>query len=176
LADAILKMTEDGFDFSKLHIVGHSLGSQLASFLGRAIIKKTNKEKKLTRITGLDPAAPLFYPGLLAGHLTDKDAVLVDVMHTDGQRYSTNQRTGTVDFWPNGAKGSQPGCPPRSQTFSIPDLCPHMRAVEYFAESVARKDEKTFMARKCKSWDDFKRDKCGDGEEFIFMGMDTVAK
>lgn len=174
LADAILKMNDDGFNLLELHIIGHSLGAQLASFVGRAIIKKTKGQRMLTRITGLDPAAPLFYPGLWAGHITANDAKFVDVMHTDGQRYSTNQQTGTVDFWPNGARGTQPGCPPRSQIFSIPDLCPHMRAVEFFAESVVRKDEKTFMAQKCKSWNDFIRGNCED--EYTLMGIDTAAK
>jgi pancreatic triacylglycerol lipase len=169
LADAILKMTEDGLDFENLHIIGHSLASQLAGFLGRAIIKQSKGKRKLRRITGLDPAFPLFYPGWIAGHLNENDADLVDVIHTDGIIYGTPFTTGTVDFWPNGAFIYQPGCPERAQLFSAQDQCAHMRAVELFAESVIRKNEKTFMAKKCKNWDDFKLNKCE--ESFINMGM-----
>jgi hypothetical protein len=175
LADAILIMTNDGFDFSKLHIVGHSLGSQLASFLGRAIIQKTDGKMKLKRITGLDPAFPLFYPGWLAGHISADDAELVDVVHTEGIFYGTPFTTGTVDFWPNGASiVQQPGCPPRSTPMSVQDQCAHMRAVDYFAESVERKNEKTFMAMKCSSHSNFKSGNCEEG--FINMGIDCVAK
>lgn len=44
-------------------------------------------------------------------HVTDKDAAFVDVIHTDAGGYGAPVRTGTADFWPNGGKSIQPGCP-----------------------------------------------------------------
>ncbi|KAG5684758.1 hypothetical protein PVAND_013972 [Polypedilum vanderplanki] len=169
LADAILEMTENGFNLTSLHIVGHSLGSQLAGFLGQSIIKKSEGKRKLRRITGLDPAFPIFYPGWLMGHISEKDAELVDVIHTDGWTYGTPFRTGTVDFWVNGGILEQPGCPERGKLFSCDDMCAHMRSVMFFAESAQRKNEKPFMAQKCDSWNKFKNGQCEEG--FIFMGI-----
>ena len=89
-------------------------------------------EKGLDRISGLDPAGPLFcndvpYPFDLlnvtsASRLGPNDADYVDVIHTDGHarylgyipQYGTMDRLGTIDFYPgtNGNYGhDQPGCP-----------------------------------------------------------------
>lgn len=66
------------------------------------------------RITGLDPAFPQYYPISIGGTkaISANDAVLVDIIHTDEGRYGTPFSTGTVDFWPNEGKRTQPGCPP----------------------------------------------------------------
>lgn len=58
---------------------------------------------KIKRISALDPAFPLFYPGLIAGHLSENDAEFVDVIHTDAYIYGAPISTGTVDFYPNGS-------------------------------------------------------------------------
>lgn len=64
------------------------------------------------RLTALDPAFPAFYPdGVMMDHVCAKDAEFVDVIHTDAGGYGAPVRTGTVDFWPNGGKSVQPGCP-----------------------------------------------------------------
>lgn len=64
------------------------------------------------RISALDPAFPGFY-GLFLKHITHDDAEFVDIIHTDAWRYGAPEDSGTVDFWPNGGKSLQPGCPPR---------------------------------------------------------------
>lgn len=67
---------------------------------------------QIIRISGLDPAFPQYYPAIGgAKAISDKDAVLVDIIHTDKGRYGTPFATGTVDFWPNGGDRIQPGCP-----------------------------------------------------------------
>lgn len=64
------------------------------------------------RLTALDPAFPAFYPdGVVMEHVSAKDADFVDVIHTDAGGYGAPVRTGTADFWPNGGKSIQPGCP-----------------------------------------------------------------
>lgn len=174
----IIKMTMNGLKLSNVHVVSHSLGSQLAGVLGRSIIKKTNGRLRLKRITGLDPAFPLFYPGLIGGHLSAKDAEMVDVIHTDGWIYGAPISTGTVDFWPNGGKFlSQPGCPQRNfRLLSDEDLCAHWRSVQFYIESVLRKGEKIFQSRKCSSWLNFKADACDNGSKVVSMGIDCPSR
>lgn len=70
-------MINNGLDFNKLHIVGHSLGGQMAGNLGRKIKEKSNNTIKLRRITSLDPAFPPFYPGWFYKPINKKDAILV---------------------------------------------------------------------------------------------------
>lgn len=65
------------------------------------------------RISALDPAFPTFYPSIGASALNKKDAKFVDVIHTDAWFYGAPVRTGTADFWPNGGRTLQPGCPRR---------------------------------------------------------------
>ncbi|CAH1996714.1 unnamed protein product [Acanthoscelides obtectus] len=115
----------------KVHIVGHSLGSQLAGFIGKWVQKLSGK--KIGRITGLDPAGPRFdYPEAPpTNRLCDTDADFVDVIHTDIQHYGYTPPLGHVDFYPNGGM-DQPGCPPRQ----IDVKCNHGRAVRYFIESM----------------------------------------
>lgn len=56
------------------------------------------------RITGLDPANPPFFPAILLDHLSHRDAVFVDIIHTDAGLYGQPYSTGTTDFWPNDGK------------------------------------------------------------------------
>lgn len=57
------------------HIIGHSLGSHIASYAGKKITG-------LGRITGLDPAKPYFESMASVTRLTPNDAIFVDVIHT----------------------------------------------------------------------------------------------
>lgn len=98
-----------------VHIIGHSLGGQAAGFVGKYIKKMTNG-KQIARITGLDPARPLFetYVNNPSKHLDKSDAQFVDIVHTDGGVFGFSSAIGTVDFFPNGGKRHQPGCSPTS--------------------------------------------------------------
>lgn len=174
LADALLDLLKSGLDIGKLHIVSHSLGSQLASMTARKLKKKSNY--KIKRISALDPAFPMFYPGLIAGHLSKYDADFVDVIHTDAWLYGAPVSTGTADFWPNGAILLQTGCPTRNYQLLTPiDLCSHWRSWRFWAESVAPSSLKTFQSRKCDSWLNFKRGKC-DRNKVVNMGLDCPTK
>jgi hypothetical protein len=63
-------------------------------------------------VTALDPAFPNFYPdGATMRHIRATDAIFVDIIHTDAGQYGAPYTTGTADFWPNGGKAPQPGCP-----------------------------------------------------------------
>lgn len=153
--------------------MGHSLGGQLSGYVGRAIQDKTNKEKKLKRISALDPAFPPFYPAIGVTALSEKVAEFVDVIHTDAWLYGAPFRTGTVDFWPNSGKTLQPGCPKRNyKPLTDNDLCSHRRSWRFWAESVAEKSTPSFHSPKAKSWDKFKRGVVESDGQTVQMGID----
>ncbi|KAJ6642191.1 Phospholipase A1 [Pseudolycoriella hygida] len=126
----------------RLHFVGHSLGGQLGGYIGKAIISQSKGSKKLKRISALDPAGPDFYlVNLFTSRLTAADAEFVDVIHTDGGVLGYPVNTGTVDFYPNGGRRSQPGC-----IFLVDFLCSHQRSVYLWAESVEKGDTVSFIS------------------------------
>ncbi|KAJ1519467.1 hypothetical protein ONE63_004753 [Megalurothrips usitatus] len=84
-----------------VHLVGHSLGAHVAGVAGR--------RHKVARITGLDPAQPLFTQSS-SDLLTASSADLVDVVHTCVGSLGFRQPLGHVDFYPNRGRLSQPGC------------------------------------------------------------------
>lgn len=49
MATIVLNAFRKGLAVSKFHVVGHSLGAQLAGYMGRKIIEKTNHAIKLQR-------------------------------------------------------------------------------------------------------------------------------
>ncbi|EDW11824.1 pancreatic triacylglycerol lipase [Drosophila mojavensis] len=172
LAKVLLDMFEHGLDIEKFHIVGHSLGGQMAGIIGREITRRSKGVLKIKRITGLDPAFPLFYlTAGLAAHLSASDAEFVDVIHTDAWLYGAPSSTGTVDFWPNGGKTLQPGCPKRNyKMLSDNDLSSHRRSWWFWAESVSDRFPIKFDAVAAKSWDDFKLNKIIESEQPVVMG------
>lgn len=94
-------------DLEKVHIIGFSLGAHVAGFAGALL-------PGLKRITGLDPAGPLFEAQHPKARLDDTDALYVDVVHSNGQNLILGglgswQPMGHVDFYPNGGRG-QHGC------------------------------------------------------------------
>ncbi|KAL3249420.1 hypothetical protein MRX96_056008 [Rhipicephalus microplus] len=113
----------------QVHIVGFSLGGQIAGFFGRHF--KNSTGQLISRITALDPAGPLFDNTSVC--LSVSDAQYVDAIHTSGGKHlvvgelGIDRPVGHVDFYPNGGK-KQPGCKP----IDLP--CDHFRATAYFLE------------------------------------------
>ncbi|KAF5292520.1 hypothetical protein FQR65_LT01666 [Abscondita terminalis] len=135
---------------SDVHIVGHSLGGQMSGLIGDTYFKKTGE--KLDRLTGLDPAGPLFVDEPREKRIDSTDAVFVDVIHTNGGMFGYYGNCGTVDFYIN-CGSVQPNCyAPSVQTFTthnVEDLgalavaCSHMRSFDYMIEAVNTKFEAT---------------------------------
>ncbi|XP_053663955.1 pancreatic lipase-related protein 2-like [Anopheles marshallii] len=127
-----------GIDHSQVHIIGHSLGAHIAGNVGRYF------GGKLSRVTALDPAAPLF-------ELESKDAIgpdtaqFVDVIHTDALLLGEDIVRGHADFFPNGGHAPQPGC--EILDFVTLHTCSHCRATEFFAESIPQPSN--FIACAC---------------------------
>lgn len=125
----------------KIHLIGFSLGGQVAGQTANYL------KRKLKRITGLDPAKPLF---ILAGNtrrLDPGDAEFVDVIHTDVLGRGMMSPMGHVDFYPNFGP-RQPGCVEENP--SDPGSCNHERAPRFYAESI--NSTKGFWGRQCSSW------------------------
>ncbi|KAK0080773.1 hypothetical protein PV325_013345 [Microctonus aethiopoides] len=140
---------ENGINMKKIHVVGFSLGAEAAGFMGKSL-----KPKQVGRITGLDPAYPLFMKG---EHLTAGDALFVDVIHTDSKHFGFPSPIGHADFYPNGGKSPQPGCSLTQiitmNIFSSVRLyltCSHHRAWWYFSESIL--NPHGFPAMRCQTW------------------------
>ncbi|KAF4520243.1 hypothetical protein B566_EDAN010713 [Ephemera danica] len=92
----VLNMVALGARPRDVHLIGFSLGAQVASFTGAAL-----KKKKL-KVVDVDK------------RLDISDAELVDVIHTDGSimwmdGFGILRPLGHVDFFPNGGQ-NQPGC------------------------------------------------------------------
>ncbi|XP_069683241.1 pancreatic triacylglycerol lipase-like [Periplaneta americana] len=108
-----------------IHVIGFSLGAQGAGQAGNYVTVG-----KLKRITGLDPAGPLFLQYGNDAHVLSKDdAEFVEVVHTNGGLAGQLVVLGHVDFFMNGGS-LQPDC-------QLTDFaCSHVRAPMYFAESI----------------------------------------
>lgn len=94
--------------FENMHLIGHSLGAHISGFAGNHVDKTT--KKTIGRITGMDPAGPLFLLSGPSGRLSSGDATFVDVIHTDGGKLGHSSVLGHIDFYPNGGSAPQPGC------------------------------------------------------------------
>ncbi|XP_068632675.1 lipase member H-like [Battus philenor] len=111
------------------------------------------------RITGLDPARPLFEFPLLPKdfRLEKSDARFVDIIHTCGGYFGYKYSQGHADFYPNGGKCGQPGCPAHRELI---DSCSHGRSVVYFNESILYTKNRGFTAYPCESWKSFENGLC----------------
>ncbi|XP_022916093.2 lipase member H-A-like isoform X1 [Onthophagus taurus] len=161
-----------------VHLLGHSLGGHIVGVSGKEIFKLTGL--KVRRITGLDPAGPSFEipPIEIQKRLDKHDAEMVDVVHTDGGIFGFMEPLGTVDFYPNGGKGLQPGCslfkisiPPTIKSATDYAFCSHTRSYIYFINSINEK----MIAKKCNSWAQFQNGDC-DGNENVVFGEDVPFK
>jgi pimeloyl-ACP methyl ester carboxylesterase len=109
IIDIVQKYNQDFLQI--LHVIGHSLGGQAAGFAGQKVITKLGR--KISRISGLDVASPLFEipinrpPDL---RLSPTDADFIDLIHTQLGLPGLILPTGNVDFYVNTDKLVQPGC------------------------------------------------------------------
>ncbi len=141
-----------------IYVAGHSLGGQVAGYAGKYFHQLTGS--KIGRITGLDPAGPMFQlPDWVDSkmarqlHLWRDDAEFVDVIHTTAgslvgdTALGMSSLIGHADFFPNGGQKNQPGCHQVA--------CHHGRAHQFWVSSVTRN---CFQAFACDSYEAFKSD------------------
>lgn len=127
LAQLTDNLIESGIYMDKdIHLIGFSLGAQIAGLAANSVKQPLRRitgvcERKLSTFyatssisvypsVGLDPAGPAFVTHNRSEKLDATDAEFVDVIHTDPFFYSTLDRSGHADFYPNLDKFFQPGC------------------------------------------------------------------
>ncbi|KAJ9581090.1 hypothetical protein L9F63_023734, partial [Diploptera punctata] len=163
----LVSMITQGVNPADIHVIGFSLGAQIAGFIG-----ETLKENgfRLGKITGLDPAGHLFESRILPPYwrLDHTDADYVEVIHTDGNHiwadgFGVLNPIGHVDYFPNGGF-DQPGCDNSlvgCSCFSLSSnksrACSHGRALELYVELLTS-PHCHFVGFSCPGLQNFKRD------------------
>lgn len=145
----------------------------MAGKIGRHIQKISNGLVKIPRIYALDPAGPGFedHPSIGFEPIKRTDADYVQIIHTNGGQLGMQQRTGTVDFYPNGGS-KQPGCnikPGPNMIESLGTFCNHFRSWHFYQQSV--RDNFAFPAIRCNSWDDFMSNGTCFKKDIVYMGL-----
>lgn len=110
LAHFCVFLNKLGVAMSSVHLIGHSMGAQISALAAYKVQHHLNQ--KIGRISGLDPAAPLYeWPHVesLEDILDPGDADFVDIIHTNGKHLGIIFPSGHVDYYPNGGQ-HQPGC------------------------------------------------------------------
>lgn len=159
-------ITNGGGSASLMHCTGHSLGSHVCGHLGRWAAARGMRPD---RITGMDPAGPMFASNTnrSVGLYTDC-AGLVDIINTDWTSGSTPQPDepalvlGHQNYFPNDGH-DQPGC--------ALDSCSHSIAHDYFLESIGND---CFIAREsCTATNDLPGSCSACGYDCGLMGYGT---
>lgn len=155
-----------GLNLTTVHLIGFSLGAHVAAFAGAEL-------GSVHRITGLDPAGPLFESQDPKDRLDSTDAEFVDVIHSNGETLILGglgswQPMGHVDFYPNGGR-MQKGCTNlfvgafsdiiwSGAALEARSLCNHRRAYKFFTDSVSPRC--LFPSIPCHSYDAFLNGEC----------------
>lgn len=160
----INQLQKHGSKLESFHFIGVSLGAHVAGFVG------TLFEGKIGRITGLDPAGPMFKGADIFDRLDPSDAQFVDAIHTDSDYFGISIPVGHVDFFLNGGK-DQTGCA-RSRFATIfvyfpvygYVICDHMRALHVYMSAL--NGSCPLVGIPCSSYEDFLKGDCVDCDVF----------
>ncbi|XP_061049297.1 lipase member H isoform X4 [Eubalaena glacialis] len=151
LKEFIDQMLAEGASLDDIYMIGVSLGAHVAGFVGKMY------NGQLGRITGLDPAGPLFNGRPPEDRLDPGDAQFVDVIHSDIDALGYREPLGNIDFYPNGGL-DQPGCPQTIFGGMQYFKCDHQRSVYLYLSSL--RENCTITAYPCDSYQDYRNGKC----------------
>ncbi|KAJ8976339.1 hypothetical protein NQ317_009791 [Molorchus minor] len=159
-----------GLRLSYLHIIGMSLGGQIAGYIG-----KNMKSGKASRITGLDPAGPLFTLRPQNDRLSQGDAEFVDVIHSNAGVFGIKYQSGDVDIWLNGGT-LQPGCTPLETLTRNPGslnelvFCNHFQSYRTYVMSLI--DPHAYLTTKCSSYAEYESGRCHLNDK-AYLGVEV---
>nr|XP_028604883.1 endothelial lipase [Podarcis muralis] len=155
---------KERFQLQNVHLIGYSLGAHVAGYAGNYAMGT------IGRITGLDPAGPMFEGVDPNRRLSPDDADFVDVLHTYtretlGVSIGIKMPVGHIDIYPNGGD-VQPGCGLSDVLGSLAYgnigeavRCEHERSVHLFVDSLVNKDKQSF-AFQCTDSSRFRKGIC----------------
>lgn len=151
LKEFIDEMLAKGASLDNIYMIGVSLGAHISGFVGEMYAGK------LGRITGLDPAGPLFNGKPAEDRLDPSDAQFVDVIHSDTDALGYKEPLGHIDFYPNGGL-DQPGCPKTIFGGMKYFKCDHQMSVFLYIASL--QNNCSISAYPCDSYRDYRNGKC----------------
>uniref|UniRef100_A0A8C2QYB3 Lipase domain-containing protein n=1 Tax=Capra hircus TaxID=9925 RepID=A0A8C2QYB3_CAPHI len=151
LKEFIDLMLAEGASLDDIYVIGVSLGAHIAGFVGKMY------DGQLGRITGLDPAGPLYNGKPPEDRLDPRDAQFVDVIHSDTDALGYKEPLGNIDFYPNGGL-DQPGCPKTIFGGMQYFKCDHQRSVYLYLSSL--RENCAITAYPCDSYRDYRNGKC----------------
>ncbi|KAM9583163.1 lipase member H [Trichechus inunguis] len=151
LKEFIDQMLVEGASLGDIYMIGVSLGAHIAGFVGELFYGQ------LGRITGLDPAGPLYNGKPPQDRLDPSDAHFVDIIHSDTDVLGYRDPLGNIDFYPNGGS-DQPGCPKTILAGLHYFKCDHQRSVYLYLASLTENCNVTTYP--CDSYRDYRNGKC----------------
>uniref|UniRef100_A0A4W5MZB4 Phospholipase A1 member A n=1 Tax=Hucho hucho TaxID=62062 RepID=A0A4W5MZB4_9TELE len=154
----INQLQNHGCKLESFHFIGVSLGAHVSGFVG------TLFKGEIGRITGLDPAGPMFKGADTFDRLDPSDALFVEAIHTDSDYFGISIPVGHADFFLNGGM-DQAGCA-RSRFESILVyfpvygyvICDHMRALHVYISALNGTCPLTGIP--CSSYEEFLKGHC----------------
>ncbi|XP_041739235.1 phospholipase A1 member A isoform X4 [Coregonus clupeaformis] len=148
----INQLQNHGCKLESFHFIGVSLGAHVSAFVG------TLFKGEIGRITGLDPAGPMFKGADTFDRLDPSDALFVEAIHTDSDYFGISIPVGHADFFLNGGM-DQAGCA-RSRFESMYGyvICDHMRALHVYISALNGPCPLTGIP--CSSYEDFLKGRC----------------
>ncbi|XP_064832576.1 phospholipase A1 member A-like isoform X3 [Oncorhynchus masou masou] len=148
----INQLQNHGCKLESFHFIGVSLGAHVSGFVG------TLFKGEIGRITGLDPAGPMFKGADTFDRLDPSDALFVEAIHTDSDYFGISIPVGHADFFLNGGM-DQAGCA-RSRFVSMYGyvICDHMRALHVYISALNGTCPLTGIP--CSSYEEFLKGRC----------------
>ncbi|XP_020390435.2 lipase member H-like isoform X2 [Rhincodon typus] len=156
LGDVIDNILKIGGSLDLIHMIGVSLGAHISGFVGSRF------SGQIGRITGLDPAGPLFRGKGVEDRLDPADAQLVDVLHTDFDALGYEEFLGNIDYYANGGT-DQPGCPATIIAGKRYMVCDHQRSVYLYISSMNSTCNITVYP--CTSYEEFLDARCTEHDK-----------
>ncbi|KAH9632641.1 hypothetical protein HF086_008468 [Spodoptera exigua] len=165
MGEFLVKLNELGVEPANLELVGASLGAHELGYAAKHFFQATGK--KVSRLTGLDPAGPCFRSLGPEDKLWKTDAEQVDVVHTNIDGFGIAEALGHIDIYANGGE-FQPSDIPYIPCLVI---CSHVRSMIYWWQAIEH--PKKFIAVKCDTVQEARFAQCFNNTETNYLGVEA---